>query len=101
MSGAREFAKAYVIVVTSPYNWGWWLTAGSSMLSLLGWATAVGFFLGILTWTVFWTGLARAGAARVKRLAEFVAYGAAIVLAVFAALMLWYAVTTALSMPAL
>jgi len=81
-----------VIVVTSPYNWGWWLTAGSCMLALLGWATAFGFFSGLVLWTIVWTGLARAGAARVKRLAEFVAYGAALVLAAFALLMAWYGV---------
>lgn len=98
MSGAREFAKAYVIVVTSPYNWGWWLTAGTSMLTLLGGATAAGFFVGLITWTIVWTGLATAGGARVKRLAEFVAYGAAVVLAIFAAIMFWYAVTTAVAL---
>jgi threonine/homoserine/homoserine lactone efflux protein len=91
----RELAKAYVIVVTSPYNWGWWLTAGSSMLSLLGLIVALGFFLGLLVWTAVWTGLATWGGARVKRLGEVVAYGAAVVLALFAALTAWYAVATA------
>lgn len=92
LSAAKEFAKAYVIVTTSPFNWGWWLTAGSSMLSLLGWATAFGFMVGLLLWTIAWSGLARAGAARVKRLAEFISYGAAIVLALSSAAMLWYAI---------
>ena len=91
LSAAREFAKAYLIVTTSPFNWGWWLTAGSSMLSVLGWATAAGFIVGLLLWTIAWASLATAGGARVKRLAEFVSYGAAIVLALSAAIMLWYA----------
>lgn len=95
LSKPREFAKAYVIVTTSPFNWAWWLTAGSSMMSLLGWATAIGFFAGLLVWTLLWAGLATAGGARVKRLAEFVAYGAAIVLALFATLMAWLAMTSA------
>lgn len=93
-----EFAKAYVIVVTSPYNWGWWLTAGSSMMTLLGGATVLGFFAGLIAWTILWTGLATAGGARVKRLAEFVAYGAAVVLAAFAGIMLWYGATLALDL---
>lgn len=97
MSMAAEFSKAYVIVVTSPYNWGWWLTAGSSMMSLLGWATVLGFFTGLIGWTIVWTWLATAGGSRVKRLADFVAYGAAIVLAAFAAIMLWYGATLALA----
>lgn len=94
----REFAKAYLIVTTSAFNWGWWLTAGSSMLSVLGWATAFGFFVGLLLWTIAWAGLATAGGARVRRLAEFVSYGAAIVLAVSAAVSLWYGVTSALEL---
>lgn len=91
-SAAKEFAKAYAIVTTSPFNWGWWLTAGSSMLTLLGWATAFGFMVGLLLWTLAWTGLATAGASRVKRLAEIASYGAAIVLGLSAIVMLWYAI---------
>lgn len=94
----RELGKAFAIVVTSPYNWGWWLTAGSSMLTLLGWTVAAGFFAGLLLWTAAWAGLATAGGARVKRLAEFVSYGAAVVLAAFAVVMAWYAVATAASL---
>lgn len=94
----REFGKAYAIVVTSPYNWGFWLTAGSSMLSHLGWAIGVGFFVGLVGWTVTWTALATAGGARVKRLAEFVAYGAVVVLLAFSVLLLSYAVVTARSL---
>lgn len=95
LPASREFVKAYAIVITSPYNWAWWLTAGASMLSLLGWATAFGFFGGLLAWTVFWAALARAGATRIRRLAEFVAYGAAIVLVLFSGITLWYGVTSA------
>ena len=95
LSAPREFAKAYAIVVTSPYNWGWWLTAGSSMMELLGWVTVGGFVFGLLTWTIVWAALATAGGARLKRLAEFVAYGAAVVLALFAAMMVWYGVVSA------
>lgn len=98
MSASREFTKAYVIVVTSPYNWGWWLTAGSSMMTLLGWATVVGFFAGLILWTILWTALATAGGARVKRFAEVVAYGAAIVLVLFAALTLLYGVSLAMDL---
>jgi hypothetical protein len=44
---------------------------------------------------VAWCGLAPAGAARLSRFTEFVAYAAAFVLAVFAVVMAWYAVATA------
>jgi len=90
-----SFAKAYIIVITSPFNWGWWLTAGSSMLSLLGWVVALGFFVGLALWIAAWSLLATAGATRMKRFSEFVGYAAAIVLVVFAGIMTWFAVTTA------
>lgn len=94
-SARGNFAKAYVIVITSPYNWGWWLTAGSSMLSLLGWTVAFGFFVGLILWIVVWCSLAAAGAARMKRFSEFIGYAAAVVLVIFSGLMLWFAAVTA------
>lgn len=90
-----SFAKAYAIVITSPFNWGWWLTAGSSMLSLLGWVVALGFFAGLVLWIAAWSFLARAGAARMNRFSEFVGYAAAIVLVIFTGIMTWFAVTMA------
>lgn len=89
----REFAKAFVIVATSPYNWAWWLTAGTSMLALLGFASMFGFFAGLFTWTLVWTGLAAAGGRRIRRLADLVAYAAALVLAVFAVVLAGYGAT--------
>lgn len=83
----RAAGKAYAIVVTSPYNWTWWLTAGSSMLALLGWLAGIGFFVGLILWTIAWTALSTAGAARMKRFTEIVSYGAAVVLVVFALIM--------------
>lgn len=90
----KAFGKAFAIVTTSPYNWGFWLTAGNGALALFGTRLMLGFFVGILAWTVVWTWLAHAGASRVKRLSEFIAYGAAIVLAAFAGVMLWFVVTS-------
>lgn len=94
--GWREFVKAYAIVTTSPFNWAWWLSAGSSMVSLFGWVTVLGFFVGLILWTIVWAGLAAAGGARVKRLGEFIGYGAAVVLALFAIIMAWYGVSAAI-----
>lgn len=98
ISLAREFTKAFAIVTTSPYNWAWWLTAGTSMVGILGWSAALGFFVGIVLWITVWSGLATAGGQRVRRLAEFVSYGAALVLAAFAAMMAWYAVASAMAL---
>ena len=94
----RAFAKAFAIVLTSPYNWSFWLTAGTSTIAFFGWTLGFGFFAGILAWTIFWTWLAHAGAQRVKRFSEFVSYAAALALALFALGMAWYGVTTARSL---
>lgn len=80
----RAFGKAFLIVTTSPFNWGFWLTAGSGALAIFGTALMLGFFVGILLWTIAWASLAHVGAARIKRFAEFVSYAAAISLVVFA-----------------
>lgn len=94
-TAAGGFAKCFLIVVTSPFNWVWWVSAGASMFSRLGLAVVAGFFLGLLTWVAFWSALARAGAARVKRFTEAVGYVSAVVLAVFAASLAWTALTRA------
>jgi len=91
----KAFAKGFAIVTTSPYNWGFWLTAGNGALALFGTTLVLGFFVGIFAWTILWTGLAHAGGARLKRFSEFVSYAAAIALAVFAAGLFWYAATGA------
>lgn len=90
-AAAGGFAKCFLIVVTSPFNWAWWVTVGASLLTEMGFAVVGGFFAGLLTWIAFWSGLARAGAARMKRFAEGVAYVSAAVLAIFALSLAWFA----------
>lgn len=89
--GRGSFGKSFVTVVTSPFNWGWWLTAGTSLFSDLGFVVMVGFFAGLLAWIVAWSGLARMGASRLDRFAEIVGYAAAVVLVAFALLLGWFA----------
>lgn len=88
-SGRGSFHRSFVIVVTSPMNWAWWIGAGSSMIADLGLVVFLGFFLGIFAWTGFWSGLAHAGATRIPRFAAGVGYASAVVLAAFAAYLAW------------
>ena len=97
-AAAGGFAKCFLIVVTSPFNWAWWVTVGASLFAQLGLAVVAGFFAGLLTWIAFWSGLARAGAAKVRRFAEAVGYVSAVVLAVFALYLAWFALRGALSL---
>lgn len=90
--GRGSFGRSLLLVVTSPFNWAWWMGAGSSMFEDFGFAIVVAFFAGLVSWVAFWSGLARAGAARIRRFAEGVAYASAVVLAAFAAYLAWKAV---------
>ena len=90
-----SYGKALLTVVTSPFNWGWWLTFGATMFANLGFAVMAGFFAGLCAWVLAWCGLARLGAWRFERFAEWVAYGSAAVLVFFAGVAAWFAVRRA------
>lgn len=95
---AGGYLKCFLTVVTSPFNWAWWVTVGASLFAELGLAVVAGFFAGLLTWIAFWSGLARLGAARMARFAEVVGYASALVLALFAAYLAWYGATEGLAL---
>lgn len=86
-SGRGSFGRSFLTVVTSPFNWGWWITVGANLFAQFGPTLLVGFFVGLTAWVGFWSGLARAGATRIRRFAEIVGYASALTLAVFALLL--------------
>ena len=49
-SAAEGYVSAVGLGLTNPYQLGWWLTAGLSMIAFLGYFSAVGFFAGLLAW---------------------------------------------------
>lgn len=93
-----SYAKSFVTVVTSPFNWAWWLSVGATLFASLGFVLVLGFFAGLVAWVLAWCGLARLGAWRFERFAEWVAYGSAVVLLVFAGVVGWFAVERALAL---
>lgn len=93
-----SFWKSFATIVTSPFNWGWWLTAGSTLFVDLGWVVFVGFFAGLFVWVAVWCSLAGLGAARFGRFAEWVGYASAVILAVFALAVGGFAVKSALDL---
>lgn len=90
--GGAGFFRNYIIVITSPFNVAWWLTAGPTLIVGMGRDGVIGFYLGLLIWVFAWNGLALAGSRRIARFAHWVGYGSAAVLAVFAAVLVVYAV---------
>ncbi|MFP4174473.1 MAG: LysE family translocator [Halobacteriales archaeon] len=100
---SRGFLKALVLGLTNPYQIGWWLTAGVTLVRpspvefagltvVAGGATVlVGFFAGILVWiTVFPAVLVRAGE-RVEGFEKAVSYASAFVLVIFGVVFVYYA----------
>lgn len=95
VTSAGGFARNFATIVTSPFNWVWWLTTGAGLFVELGAWIVVGFFLGLVAWVAAWAGLARAGAQRIPAFRQGVAYGSAALLLVFAGIVGWFAVTRA------
>ncbi|WP_291766943.1 LysE family transporter [Caldivirga sp. UBA161] len=48
----RNYTKGYVMGITNPYQIGWWLSAGLTLISIMGVFSIAGLFTGILTWII-------------------------------------------------
>ncbi|WP_048062705.1 LysE family transporter [Caldivirga maquilingensis] len=48
----RNYTKGYVMGVTNPYQIGWWLSAGLTLISIMGVFSIAGLFTGILAWII-------------------------------------------------
>jgi threonine/homoserine/homoserine lactone efflux protein len=85
--GRSPFLLGLSMGLTNPYQLGWWIAIGAGMVAEFGGGVAVGFFVGILAWTVIFTGVVHAGVTRYERLSPAIAYGSAALMAAFA---LWF-----------
>lgn len=73
--------------LTNPYQLGWWLTVGTGMVTGLGVSVLIGFFAGIIAWTLMFSTLVSRGLSRYRELYRFIAYASGLLLAVFG---LWF-----------
>ncbi|KUO83682.1 MAG: lysine transporter LysE [Caldivirga sp. MG_3] len=46
----KNYAKGYALGLTNPYQVGWWLSAGLTLMSIMGLMSVAGLFTGILSW---------------------------------------------------
>ena len=53
--GRSPFLLGLSMGLTNPYQLGWWVAIGAGMVADFGGSVAVGFFVGILSWTVIFT----------------------------------------------
>lgn len=77
------FLLGLSIGLTNPYQLGWWVAVGAGMVADFGASVAVGFFVGILSWTVIATALVHEGVRRYQRLAPVIAYASAAIMVGF------------------
>jgi threonine/homoserine/homoserine lactone efflux protein len=92
--GRSPFLLGLSIGLTNPYQLGWWVAVGASMVADFGGSVAVGFFVGILAWTVAFTALVHAGVRRYRRLAPVIAYASAAIMVGFGVWFLVVALTS-------
>ncbi|MGH9919917.1 MAG: LysE family translocator [Nitrososphaerales archaeon] len=88
-AGRSPFLLGLSIGLTNPYQLGWWVAVGAGMVSEFGAKVAVGFFVGIVSWTLIFTALVHEGVRRYQRLAPVIAYASAAIMVGFAA---WFLV---------
>jgi threonine/homoserine/homoserine lactone efflux protein len=83
------FILGLSIGLTNPYQLGWWVAVGAGMVADFGASVAVGFFVGILSWTLIVTALVHEGVRRYQRLSPLIAYASAAIMVGFGA---WFLV---------
>ena len=96
-SGRRSpFLVGLSMGLTNPYQLGWWVAIGAGMVAEFGESVAVGFFLGIVGWTVFVTGVIHTSLKRYKLAAPAIAYASAALMTAFGLWFLGAGLTTVL-----
>jgi threonine/homoserine/homoserine lactone efflux protein len=90
--------KTFLAIVTSPFNHVWWVSSGTVVFANLGAGLISGFFGSLVLWVMFWSALATLGAAKMRRFGEIVGYASAVVLAVFAVVILAFTVREAMQL---
>jgi threonine/homoserine/homoserine lactone efflux protein len=83
------FVLGLAVGLTNPFQLGWWVAVGASMVSDFGGGVAAGFFVGIVAWTIIFTTLVHQGVRRYQRLSPAIAYASAAIMVGFGA---WFLV---------
>jgi threonine/homoserine/homoserine lactone efflux protein len=71
------------IGISNPFQLAWWVTVGIGMISTFGLSIVVGFFSGIVVWTLLFATVLHASVTRYERAYSVLVYASGIILAGF------------------
>ncbi|HEY7588949.1 MAG TPA: LysE family transporter [Thermoplasmata archaeon] len=91
-----SYVTGLTVNITSPYALLWWLTAGLALIDQLGAVVLVGFFAGIILWTMAFPYALRAAQQRYARTYRIVLAFSIFCLGAFAAWLAWNALSALL-----
>ncbi|MDG6926816.1 MAG: LysE family translocator [Nitrososphaerota archaeon] len=86
----RPYVLGLTIGLSNPFQLAWWVAVGIGMVSTFGLSIVLGFFGGILAWTLVYSSLLRAGLSRYREVYPYIAYASGVVLLAFG---VWFFIT--------
>jgi threonine/homoserine/homoserine lactone efflux protein len=90
----RPYLLGLSIGLSNPFQLAWWVAVGVGMVSTFGLSIVLGFFSGILTWTLLYSTVLRAGFKRYQEFYPYVVYTSGAILFAFGAWFLFTAVSS-------
>ena len=93
-AGRFPYILGLTIGLTNPFQLAWWIAVGIGMISSFGLSIVVGFFAGILAWTIFFATLLHAGISRYRRIYPVLVYASGAILIGFGVWFLYTAISS-------
>ena len=91
----RPYILGLTIGLSNPFQLAWWVAVGVGMVTTFGLSIVLGFFTGIVAWTLLFPTTLRAGMRRYKEVYPYVAYASGALLLAFG---VWFLFTAAYSL---
>jgi threonine/homoserine/homoserine lactone efflux protein len=92
--GRFPYFLGLTIGLTNPFQLAWWIAVGIGMISSFGLNIVVGFFAGILVWTLFFSTLLHAGVSRYRSIYPVLVYASGAILVGFGIWFLYTAISS-------
>ena len=82
------FWGGYMLALTSPYNFAWWLSVGTALFQDYGPLLFIGFFAALVAWSFAFVALTAWASERVEGVVVWISYASALLLAGFGVVVL-------------